>query len=129
MNTRKTIYEKLFTNDETDLAAHEVDLALADDIKKAVDASIAYKDIRNKSWNKASTPLIALFDVLRAELGTAQTAMAGINSLKEKTKALGVPMPDKMIANEKIIGDILKTRKTKADQLKKILDQIPSLVN
>jgi hypothetical protein len=129
MNTRKTIYEKLFRNDKTELATHEVDLALADDIKKAVDASIAYKDIRTKSWNKASTPLIALFDVLRAELGTAQTAMAGINSLKEKTKALGVEMPAKMLANEKIIGDILKTRKTKADQLKKILDQIPSLVN
>lgn len=129
MNTRKTVYEKLFRNDETQLSSYDVELALADDIKKAVDASVAYKDLRNKSWNKASTPLIALFDVLRAELGAAQTAMAGINSLKEKTKALGVEMPPKMLANEKIIADILKTRKSKADQLKKILDQIPSLVN
>jgi hypothetical protein len=33
MNTRKTIYDKLFT-EKVELAKHEVELALIDDLKK-----------------------------------------------------------------------------------------------
>jgi phosphoenolpyruvate carboxylase len=36
MNTRKTVYEKLFRNDETKLATHEIELALFDEIKNAL---------------------------------------------------------------------------------------------
>jgi len=128
MNTLKTVYGKLFKADKTELAKHEVNLALAGDIKNAIDATLAYKDMRSKAWNKASTPLIALFDILRAELGTAQTALRGIEELKQKTSDLGLEMPPKMLENEKVINDLLKTRKTKVDQLDKILKQIPGLV-
>lgn len=36
MNTRKTVYEKLFRNEETKLATHEIELALFDEIKNAL---------------------------------------------------------------------------------------------
>jgi hypothetical protein len=36
MNTRKTVYEKLFRNDKTELATHEIELALFDEIKNAL---------------------------------------------------------------------------------------------
>lgn len=36
MNTRKTVYEKLFRNNETKLATHEIELALFDEIKNAL---------------------------------------------------------------------------------------------
>lgn len=36
MNTRKTVYERLFRNEETKLATHEIELALFDEIKNAL---------------------------------------------------------------------------------------------
>ena len=50
MNTRKTVYEKLFRNDETKLATHEVELAGIVDLKKITD--LAQKDLEN--WAKYS---------------------------------------------------------------------------
>ena len=50
MNTRKTVYEKLFRNNETQLAAHEVELA-----KSITDIEKAYNDglTLNKQFDSA----------------------------------------------------------------------------
>mgnify|MGYP003658744870 CR=1 FL=1 len=128
MNTRKTVYEKLFRNDETKLAKHEVELGLAQDIKSAVDATLLYKEKRAAAWNKASTPLIGLYDILKMEYQSALTASKGIEDLKEKTKTLGIDMPPKMLENEKVINEIVKLSKSKFDQLNKIINSIPTLV-
>jgi hypothetical protein len=106
---------------------HDVELALADDIKKAIDAALTFKDKKKQAYNKASTPLIALFDTLRAELGAANTAQRGIADLKAKTAALGVEMPAKMLQNEKTINDILNNTKSKVTQLDKFIQALPNL--
>ncbi len=127
MNTRKTVYSKLFT-EKVELEKHEVDLSLAEDIKKAISATLAFKDQRKAAWNKASTPLIGLYDILRIELQTASKAADGIKLLKEKTAALGVEIPAKVLENEKTVMDIIKTSKAKVDKLNKIINEIPNLV-
>ena len=126
MNTLKTIYEKL--GDKTELGKHEVELGLAQDIKSAIDATLLFKDKRSSAWNKASTPLIGLYDILRLEYQSALTASKGITDLKEKTKTLGIDIPPKMLENEKVINEILKTSKSKVEQLNKIINSIPNLV-
>lgn len=125
MNTLKAIYDKL---GKTELAKHEVELGLAQDIKNAIDATLLFKDKRKAAWNKASTPLIALDDILKQEYQAALTAQKGITDLKEKTKALGIEIPPKTLENEKVINEILKTSKSKVDQLNKIINTIPNLV-
>ena len=69
MNTRKTVYNKLFT-EKTELAKHEVELALFDEIKTAIESArkmkeeiianfakanggLRYCDMFDKSFNKA----------------------------------------------------------------------------
>jgi hypothetical protein len=106
---------------------HDVELALADDIKKAIDAALTFKDKKKQAYNKVSTPLLALFDTLRAELQTATTAQKGIADLKAKTSALGVEMPAKMLQNEKTINDILNNTKSKVTQLDKFIQALPNL--
>ena len=71
MNTRKTVYNKLFT-EKTELAKHEVELALFDEIKTAIESArkmkeeiianfakanggLRYCDMFDKSFNKALT--------------------------------------------------------------------------
>lgn len=127
MNTTKVIYEKLFSNQQTELSKHEVELALADDIKNAINVALTFKDKKKAAFNKASTPLIGLFDILRAELGAARKAADGIKALKEKTAALGVEMPPKMLQNETQINEILKNTETKVKQLDKLINLLPNL--
>ena len=106
---------------------HDLELALADDIKKSIDSALTFKDKKKQAFNKASTPLIGLSDVLRAELGAAYTAQKGIADLKAKTAALGVEMPAKMLQNEKIINDIVNNTKGKVTQLLKFIQALPDL--
>ncbi len=128
MNTQKSIYNKLFKYEQTELATQEVNLALADDIKSAIDATLAYKDKKKAAWNKASTPLIAVYDMLRAEYGAAVRAQNGINELKAKAKELGTDVPTKILNSEKQIVELVKTSKAKFDQMNKIINSIPNLV-
>lgn len=128
MNTQKSIYNKLFKYEQTELATQEVNLALADDIKSAIDATLAYKDKKKAAWNKASTPLIAVYDMLRAEYGSAVRAQNGINDLKAKAKELGTDVPAKILNSEKQIIELVKTSKAKFDQMNKIINSIPNLV-
>jgi hypothetical protein len=128
MNTQKSIYNKLFKYEQTELATQEVNLALADDIKSAIDATLAYKDKKKAAWNKASTPLIAVYDMLRAEYGAAVRAQNGINELKTKAKELGTDVPTKILNSEKQIVELVKTSKAKFDQMNKIINSIPNLV-
>jgi len=130
MNTLKTTMFKVAQieqQERTDLAKHEVELALADDIKNAINIALAFKDKKKAAFNKASTPLIGLFDILRAELGAAKKAADGIKLLKEKTAALGVEMPQKMLQNEIQINEILKNTQVKVTQLDKLINQLPNL--
>ena len=126
MNTLQNVYNKL--QDKTELAKHEVELGLAQDITAAVNATLEFKEKRKAAWNKASTPLIGLYDILRLEYQSALTASKGIIDLKEKTKTLGIDIPPKMLENEKVINEILKTSKSKVEQLNKIINSIPNLV-
>jgi hypothetical protein len=128
MNTQKSIYNKLFKYEQTELATQEVNLALADDIKAAIDATLAFKDKKKAAWNKASTPLIAVYDMLRAEYAAANKALTGINDLKAKAKDLGTDVPAKILNSEKQIVELVKTSKSKFDQMNKIINSIPDLV-
>jgi hypothetical protein len=128
MNTTKSVYNKLFKEEATELASHEINLALADDIKAAIDATLAFKDKKKAAWNKASTPLIAVYDMLRAEYAAANKALTGINDLKTKAKELGTEVPPKILNSEKQIVELVKTSKSKFDQMNKIINSIPNLV-
>ena len=117
MNTLKTIYEKL--GDKTELAKHEVDLSLADDLIKF------YKDNATDS-NKASLLVDKLLQDTRIALNMYKEVEAGTNVLLSniskyqiKAKELGLDLPKEITSiiatstakqknNLKIIAGITK---------------------
>ena len=117
MNTLKTIYDKL--GDKTELAKHEVDLSLADDLIKF------YKDNAANS-NKASLLVDKLLQDTKIALNMYKEVEAGTNVLLSniskyqiKAKELGLDLPKEITSiiatstakqknNLKIIAGITK---------------------
>jgi hypothetical protein len=114
MNTRKTIYEKLFSNDETQLETHDVKLA-----KSLKELDDIYKELQ-KSGEGIARYRTNLKD---AQIGLNNTGKAyNILSDRYKTesaatikavKDLGVEVPQSVINQIKFID----AYKTKAKQM------------
>ncbi len=82
MNTKKTVYNKLF-KEETQLAKHEVELALVDDIKK-------YTTELNKLFTEASNTedkLDTLIKQLFPLLNSADSIVNKIKDVQDKSSA------------------------------------------
>lgn len=108
MNTRKTIYEKLFKNDETKLATHEVELAIADDVKKAYANAIA---ARKKSFDEYQKlkPLVANALKMQLDLQKAnQDAIPLFDTYEKAVKELGLELPKEIVQQKQNIQDGLK---------------------
>lgn len=117
MNTLKTIYDKL--GDKTELAKHEIELSLADDLIKF------YKDNASDS-NKASLLVDKLLQETKIVLNMYKEVEAGTNLLLSniskyqiKAKELGLDLPKEITSiiatstakqknNLKIIAGITK---------------------
>lgn len=89
MNTRKTVYNKLF-KEETKLATHEVDLALADDLKQ----SIVFLQKANEAVNSAIKVYEDSYKKMQTESKGANSILDTqsklINTVEAKAKELGI---------------------------------------
>ena len=92
MNTRKTIYDKLFT-EKVELAKHEVDLSLADDLIKFYKDNLA---ANNKASSRVNTLLmetkIALNMYKEVQAGN-DVLLSNISKYQVKAKELGLDLP------------------------------------
>ena len=89
MNTRKTVYNKLF-KEETQLAKHEVELALADEIKASLTAYKGLKDNVDKTKNSAKNSFIKYIDSVRVAYQNSKNSVDLIDQLELKAKELGL---------------------------------------
>jgi hypothetical protein len=90
MNTLKTIYDKL--GDKTELAKHEVNLALIDNIKKSIkDLEVLFTDA-SKTENELDKTIKVLYPLLNKADALAikikQTQDTAINFQKQYVSAL-----------------------------------------
>jgi uncharacterized coiled-coil DUF342 family protein len=106
MNTRKTVYEKLFT-EKVELAKHEVELGLMDDINKLKSTLIAeWKSHTSKrdSWGANASKLLAAVGeqersglVLKKEVDLFDKKLLDISSqitkLRNQAESLGLQLP------------------------------------
>lgn len=90
MNTRKTIYDKLFKNNETELGTHKVELALVDDLKQ----SIAFIQKANEAINLSVKNYEDSYKKMQTEnkgaKSTLETQAKLINVIEAKAKELGL---------------------------------------
>jgi phosphoenolpyruvate carboxylase len=119
MNTLKTVYSKLFKEETTNLASHEVELSLIEDFTSAKSTAtslineILQKDYPNlvKNTNDAK-------DKMRKAINLV-TKLSNMNSgLDIKFKELGLDW--RKDANYKGFNELLKNEKTVFDILNKL---------
>lgn len=107
MNTRKTVYDKLFS-EKTELAKHEVELAIADDIKKAYNDAIVARKRSFEEYQKLK-PLIASALKLQLELKSANDrALPIFDKYELAVKELGLTVPPEIVNQKKNIQEGLK---------------------
>jgi len=90
MSEQKTVFNKLWKSNSTELASQKVELALMDDIKAGIAAVKSAQDSASGASSKASTALIAYADAIRAIAANANKAIAAIDELDAKSKDLGL---------------------------------------
>jgi hypothetical protein len=94
MNTRKTVYEKLFRNNETKLAAHEVELGLIQELESSSKANI---DLAAK-LDTEFTKFAEIRSIIRSDLSRLTTQNKDVSDRINKAitaaKELGVESPD-----------------------------------
>jgi hypothetical protein len=108
MNTRKTVYEMLFKNNETQLETHEVDLAMADDVKKAYASAIA---ARKKSFDEYQKLKPLLANALKMQLDLQklnQDAVPIFDRYEKAVKELGLDLPKEIVQQKQNVQDGLK---------------------
>jgi len=91
MNTRKTVYEKLFT-EKVELAKHEVELGVLQDIEKEM--SIANQGIF-KSIDLAKSALKPAQEALRLN----KELLVKLQNFTKQVKDLGILSPQKEVEN------------------------------
>ncbi len=90
MNTLKTVYDKLFKEETTNLAAHEVQLALVDDIKSSLSQYKSLKENADKAKNSAKNSFIKYIDTVRVAYQNAKNSSDLMNELQAQANKLGL---------------------------------------
>lgn len=104
MNTRKTIYDKLFT-EKVELAKHEIELGLVDDVKKVIATALNNKK-EFKLYAAAGQTHLGYMKTSAETWGKNLTeAQRLINSLTTKAKELGIAVPTEITNYDKIINE------------------------
>lgn len=94
MNTRKTVYEKLFRNNETQLATHEVELASLQNVTKLDDAAFKLKDKALILVQKAKESLSIAINNSGQTITAFEKVILEVDALEKSVKDLGVTLPN-----------------------------------
>ena len=89
MNTRKTVYNKLF-KEETKLATHEVELALVDDLKQSIAFILKANEAVNLSVKNYEDSYKKMQTENKGAKSILDTQAKLINVVETKAKELGV---------------------------------------
>lgn len=105
MNTRKTVYNKLF-KEETHLTSQDVNLGLLQDAQKMVTASDKAWLAANQKVNIINAKAKEAVDALNTAATENQKGLNLVNTLIKNTKDLGLPIAPE---SQKMF-DVLTTR-------------------
>jgi len=103
MNTRKTVYNKLFT-EKVELAKHEVDLGIIqDDIKKVQAAQKEFED----GFLVISFARQKAIPMIKNAILNSQKFLTQVQQTKKAAKELGVDLPQEYLNLEQKAGVIV----------------------
>ena len=124
MNTRKTVYGKLF-KEEIQLAKHEVELALVDDIKKLI------QEANNNKSSYSTQAELTVQQIQKTKIiaqnwrDSLNQANVKIIDLTNSAKSIGLEIPQEIVAYKEIISKGVKDASMYADTLKNMQQKVP----
>jgi len=92
MNTRKTVYNKLF-KEETNLSTHQIELALIDDVDKAYKEAMAAREKSFEIYFSVKTKVEAAVKEINALKAVNEKAVPLYAKLDQFVKEVGITMP------------------------------------
>ena len=119
MNTRKTIYDKLFT-EKVELAKHEVELSLFEDYYKAVSALMDSVSFASKRKDTAKESIKSAIDQLGVAQKVFERAKAYSDDIDKRIKELG-------LAPDRKYGDMKKGMFEEQQSIKKGIESLTKL--
>lgn len=126
MNTKKTVYEKLFT-EKVELAKHEVELALRDDIITGFQKYLGQVDGAVKAANKAENMIIEAYNQYATLAGFANGTLRDVDVMKVKAKELGLTLDPDMTGIEKKLKDDVKKVMASANSIKTLASTLSAI--
>jgi hypothetical protein len=101
MNTRKTVYDKLF-NEETKLASHEVELGKIDDLNKILEeVKGSGRNISATGRKSVSALINTTFPLIDQTRKKIQQAIKDFDLISKQAKDLGIEVPTNISTNLK----------------------------
>lgn len=123
MNTRKTVYNKLF-KDETKLASHNVELAVIDDIKKQQESLTKRYLSEMDKIAKIRTDIKTIISNISALNSETEKSYQASIDLMKKIDELGVQIPNDLNSSTKILFNQKDTAKTLIKDLNNAINSL-----
>lgn len=126
MNTTKSVYNKLFSEDKVELGKHEVELGLADDLKKLMQEALTNK-------NKYTAEALRAVDQIKKAKNIAidwrtnlQDASKKLNDVIVKAKEIGIDVPKEILAYQDVVSKGIKDSAAYVTKLNNMQMEIPT---
>jgi len=93
MNTMKSVYNKLFKYEQTQLASHEVELATVQSVDKLDVTALKLRDKSQANVKKAKDALINANNSIGETLAAFEKVVVEVDALEKQAKDLGLGLP------------------------------------
>ena len=126
MNTTKSVYNKLFSEDKVELGKHEVELGLADDLKKLMQEALTNKNKYTAEAFKA-VDQIKKAKIIAIDWRTnLQDASKKLNDVIVKAKEIGFDVPKEILAYQDVVSKGIKDSAAYVTKLNNMQMEIPT---
>ena len=121
MNTTKSVYNRLFSEDKVELASERIELGLIDDLKKDADKVSKQIGFVNKDISEVKKA-IQLIGMIKADFTStdklANDLLKAVINFENKARDLGLDVPKQVIDYGNLSRELLKSN----NELKKFIE-------
>lgn len=119
MNTTKSVYNRLFSEDKVELASERVDLTSIDDFNKAAAITVKGVNEGNALVSQAAKMLNDAASKYKQTISANESAIKLGEKIIADAKSLGIPAPDVLVKTVSMLQTRLKDLQGAADRISK----------
>ena len=126
MNTTKSVYNRLFAEDKVELGKHEVELGLADDLKKLMQEALTNKNKYTAEALRAVGQIKKAKNIAIDWRTNLQDASKKLNDVIVKAKEIGIDLPKEILSYKDVVSKGIKDSAAYVTKLNNMQMEIPT---